>query len=208
MRLRITFTKTEAMRFTGNLDLHRTWERTFRRAGLPLAYSQGFHPQPRINLASALPLGFTSDSELVDIWLEKDLPLDEIQKALQGALPPGIGILQIEEVDPQAPALQTQIQSVEYIITLLDHSENSIDQRLQELMTAETLPRERRDKQYDLRPLILELERLPDDDQGHCCLRMRLLSQSGATGRPEEVLLALEIQVESARVHRTRLFFS
>src|SRR5512146_1378298 len=109
MRLRITFAKTEAMRYTGHLDLHRTWERTFRRAQLPLAYSQGFHPQPRINLASALPLGFTSDSEVADIWLEKDMPLDQIRELLQAALPPGISILQIEEVDSQAPALQTQI---------------------------------------------------------------------------------------------------
>ena len=50
------------MRFTGHLDLHRAWERTFRRAHLPLAYTQGFHPQPRIQLAGALPLGFTVSS--------------------------------------------------------------------------------------------------------------------------------------------------
>ncbi len=59
-RLRLTFAKTAAMRYTGHLDLHTTWERTLRRARLPLAYSQGFHPQPKIQLASALPLGFTS----------------------------------------------------------------------------------------------------------------------------------------------------
>lgn len=78
MRLRLTFAKTDAMRFTGNLDLHRTWERTIRRAGLPLAYSQGFHPQPRLNLASALPLGFTSQFEMVDVWLENEMPLEQI----------------------------------------------------------------------------------------------------------------------------------
>ena len=61
------------MRFTGHLDLHRAWERTFRRAGLPLAYSQGFNPHPRLNLASALPLGFTSEGEVIDVWLEQDL---------------------------------------------------------------------------------------------------------------------------------------
>ncbi len=208
MRLRITFAKNEAMRYTGHLDLHRTWERTFRRAQLPLAYSQGYHPQPRINLASALPLGFTSDSEVVDVWLEQELPLGQVRATLQEALPPGMNILHIEEVDPSAPALQTQIQSVEYIATLLDNTSETIDERLRELLAAQSLPRERHDKSYDLRPLILELERLPNDEQGHCCLRMRLLSQPGATGRPEEVLLALDIPAESARVHRTRLFFS
>ena len=66
IRLRIVFAKTEAMRYTSHLDLHRTWERTIRRANLPLAYSQGYNPHPRINLASALPLGFTSDCEVVE----------------------------------------------------------------------------------------------------------------------------------------------
>jgi radical SAM-linked protein len=100
MRLRITFRKTDAMRFTGHLDLHRTWERTFRRAGLPLAYSHGFHPQPRINLACALPLGFTSQSEVADVWIENNLPLADIKAALDRAAPPGIEILEIEELDP------------------------------------------------------------------------------------------------------------
>ena len=83
MRVRITFAKTDAMRFTGHLDLHRAWERTFRRAGLPLAYTQGFSPHPRINLASALPLGFTSERELVDIWLEQELPASAVTAALE-----------------------------------------------------------------------------------------------------------------------------
>ncbi|HLE27799.1 MAG TPA: TIGR03936 family radical SAM-associated protein, partial [Anaerolineales bacterium] len=69
-RLRLTFAKTAAMKFSGHLDLHKTWERTLRRARLPLAYSQGFNPQPRLQLASALPLGFTSECEVLDAWME------------------------------------------------------------------------------------------------------------------------------------------
>jgi hypothetical protein len=71
-RYRITFSKTEAMRFTGHLDLHRTWERTFRRAGLPLAYSEGFNPHPKINIGAALPLGCLSRGDLIDAWLERE----------------------------------------------------------------------------------------------------------------------------------------
>ncbi len=78
-RVRILFAKTDAMRFIGNLDLHKAWERSCRRAGLPLAYSQGYNPQPKLNLASALPLGFTSQAELIDIWLEQVLPLAAIE---------------------------------------------------------------------------------------------------------------------------------
>ena len=61
MRIRITFSKTAAMRYTGHLDLHRAWERTFRRAGLPLAYSQGFHPQP---LGQKIGMGFYGKNRL------------------------------------------------------------------------------------------------------------------------------------------------
>lgn len=206
MRLRITFAKTEEMRYTGHLDLHRTWERIFRRAGLPLAYSQGYHPQPRINLASALPLGFTSQAEIADIWLEESLPLEQIAQALTRALPPGLQIIDIQDVPTTLPSLQTQVVAAEYIVTLLDPIDQ-LDNRLQEILSAASLPRERRNKIYDLRPLILELERQPNDTQGRHCLCMKLAAEDSATGRPEEVLQALDIAPESARVHRTRLFF-
>src|SRR5512136_2650651 len=71
MRLRITFSKTGALRYTGHLDLQTVWERTIRRAGLPLAYTHGFHPGPKIQIASALPLGFIGRLEIVDIWLQE-----------------------------------------------------------------------------------------------------------------------------------------
>ena len=67
LRVRITYTKSGGLRYTGNLDMHKIWERTMRRARLPLAYSQGFHPQPRINQASPLPLGMVSQVEMVDV---------------------------------------------------------------------------------------------------------------------------------------------
>src|SRR4030042_5774010 len=120
MRIRINFSKLEAMRYTGHLDLFRSWERTFRRSGLPLAYSLGFHPQPRLNLACALPLGFTSECEILDAWLECTLPLSEIQPALEPVLPPGLTILEMDFVDDHAPALQTQVISAVYMITFLD----------------------------------------------------------------------------------------
>ena len=71
-RIRIQFTKEGALRYISHLDLHSLMERSTRRAGLPLAYSQGFHPQPKIQLAAALALGFASTAELVDIWLNDD----------------------------------------------------------------------------------------------------------------------------------------
>ena len=194
------------MRFTGHLDLHRTWERTFRRAKLPLAYSQGFHPQPRINLAAALPLGFTSQAEIADFWLETDLTLPFILSALIKTLPPGLLLDHIEEIDPKAPSLQTQVRSSEYIITLLEPIPE-LDERIAKFMNSSNLPRERRGKKYDLRPLVEELDRLPDDECNQVRLHMRLSTQPGKTGRPEEVLDVLAIPFTNTLIQRIKLIF-
>jgi radical SAM-linked protein len=109
MRLRITFAKTEAMRFTSHLDLHKTWERTFRRARLPLAYSQGFNPHPHINLASALPLGFTGDQEVIDVWLERRAAGRDRANAASGGAP-GIDIRRVAKSTPK-PTLKTIMEA-------------------------------------------------------------------------------------------------
>jgi radical SAM-linked protein len=206
IRLRITFAKTEAMRYTGHLDLYRAWERTLRRAGLPLAYSHGYNPRPRLQIASALPLGFTSQYEVIDVWFETGVGIPRVQEDLEKAVPPGINVLQVEEVDLHAPALQTQVISAEYTITFLDQVDD-LDSRLQMIRDAQTLPRERRGKPYDLRPLIEEIERMPDDGSRRQRIHMRLTAQEGATGRPEEVLLEMGLSPHRARVKRTRLIF-
>ena len=205
MRIRVSFAKTSAMRFTGHLDLFRTWERAIRRAGLPLAYSQGFNPHPKMALACALPLGFTSEAEMIDIWLETEGDLGEIRAALEKAAPPGIQIQALEEVDNRLPALQTVVDSAEYAITLLEACPR-LDERLAELLASEALPRQRRGKDYDLRPLILSVERLENDPQsGFARMKAVLAAREGATGRPEELLEALGIDPLAARVHRTKL---
>jgi len=207
MRLRIFFHKNEAMRFTGHLDLHKTWERIFRRAGLPLAYSQGFHPQPRLNLACALALGFTSQGEVLDAWLEASLLLENVQAELAKSAPPGITIDKIDEMDLKVPALQTQVYSSEYEITFLTPVPE-LDQKLDEILAAKSLPRQRRDRSYDLKPLIEDLQRLPDTEEGFGRILTRLAAREGATGRPEELIDALGLIPSQARVHRTRLFFA
>jgi radical SAM-linked protein len=204
MRIRIYFAKTEAMRFTSHLDLHRTWERTIRRSGLPLAYTLGFRPHPRINLGSALPLGFTSQDEVVDVWLETEIPIDEIESALRRAVPPGIDIDGVEGIDERAPALQSILGASEYQVTLLEPLRD-LDEQVRQILEAESLRRQRRGKDYDLRPLIYDLSRLPDDPEGNQRLFILLSSRENATGRPEEVILALGGDPATARVHRTRL---
>jgi radical SAM-linked protein len=207
MRIRIIFSKTDAMRYTGHLDLFRSWERTFRRSGLPLAYSQGFHPQPRLNLACALPLGFTSECEVLDAWLECSIPIQQIYPIINRVLPPGVEIHGIEPIDDQAPALQTQVVSATYVITFLDDVVD-LTERVQRLLGAEHLPRQRRNKPYDLRPLIEQITIISRDQQRHSRLSVQLSARESATGRPEELLDEMGVQFETTRIHRKRIAFS
>jgi radical SAM-linked protein len=207
MRARITFTKQGPLRYTGHLDLHRLWERAMRRADLPIAYSQGFHPQPKISLAAALPLGFSSRGEVLDVRLNEDIPLEEITQRLKDNLPRDVQIVGVEQVDERAPALQTQVVSASYNVELTEPVDKSdLTRRVAALMNSESLPRERRGKSYDLRPLI-EMLSVVTEANGKVWLKMTLAAREGATGRPEEVLSALGIESETARVERIRLIF-
>jgi radical SAM-linked protein len=207
MRIRITFSKAGAMQYVGHLDLHRSWERTFRRSSLPLEYSQGFHPQPHLNLACALPVGFTSQCELLDAWLDLQRTLPEIRAAIQATLPPGLEILHLEKIDLKAPALQTQVLSAVYEISFLDDIPDLCD-RLQRLISAEHLPRLRRNKPYDLRPLVEDARLISQDEMSKVVLRVQLAAREAATGRPEELLAEMGLRFQDTRVHRERLILA
>ncbi len=204
MRIRINFSKTEIIKFTSHLDLYRAWERTLRRAELPLAYSHGFKPHAHINLACALPLGFTSENDLVDIWLDKDIALDDIHQRLAQAVPPGVLINSIEEIPLQMPSLQKLLKASEYIVTLLQNIAE-LPEEIDKLLNMDAVWRERNQKKYDLRPLILELVLLSEDPSGRQQINMILQARESATGRPEEVLLSLGIDPTTTLVHRHRL---
>ncbi|HEX2995366.1 MAG TPA: TIGR03936 family radical SAM-associated protein [Anaerolineales bacterium] len=203
MRIRITFIKQGALRYTGHLDLHKLWERAARRAELPLAYSQGFHPQPKMNMAAALPLGFSSRCEMLDMKLEQDIPLNDLATRLNQTLPSGLQVVEVQQVDERAPALQTQVASAEYEVTLTEPIDRSaLERKIDSALAADSLFRERRGKTYDLRPLV-EMLSIPDNHK----IFMRLAAREGATGRPEEVLDVLGIAFEETRIERTRLIF-
>jgi radical SAM-linked protein len=208
MRIRIKFSKTGPLRYIGNLDLHTIWERAARRADLPLAYSHGFHPQPKIHLASPLPLGFSSRHEVVDLRLDEDVPLSDLAERLQAALPHGIGILSIDSVDPMAPPLPALLIATDYEITLPAASDpRALLPRIDTLMAQTSILRQRRGKAYDLRPLIEDLHLEMDNSGGPPQLHVRLSAREGATGRPDEVLETLGIPVEETKIERTNLLF-
>ena len=202
-RCRLHFDKTPAMRFTGHLDLYRALERTIRRAALPLAYSQGFTPHPKLQLAAALPLGFTSRAELADMWLEQAVDPAHVLARLQDAAPPGLAFRDAAAVASREPALQKQVAEAAYDVDLEDPAPLDLEARIRILLATPELRRQRRGKEYDLRPLLTSL-----DLAGPGRLRMQLSAREGATGRPEEVLGALGLDPLAARVERTALIFA
>jgi len=211
MGIRITFAKQGPLRYTGHLDLHKLWERAARRAELPLAYSQGFHPQPKMNIAAALPLGFSSLCEVMDLKLEHEIQLEGLREKLQQTLPAGIQVLNVESADERARALQTQVISAEYQVALtgsIDVSE--LKRKIDSVMESQSIIRERRGKMYDLRPLIEELSLTLEPSlagREELSIHMCLAAREGATGRPEEVLDTLGIAFEETRIERTNLIF-
>jgi radical SAM-linked protein len=202
MRIRAVFAKTEPMRFTSHLDLYRAWERLLRRAGVDLVFSQGFNPRPKLQLAAPLPLGITSRCEIIDFWLS-DSPesLQQLTAKLVSAQPPGIEIKTIQSVEPSAPPLQKRVSAAEYRIALLDRV-SQLDQKIDRLLGSAEILREKRGKPYNLRPLIKQLSMDATTPGG---ILMQLDAREGSTGRPEEVLRALDIPPENSHIERTNL---
>ena len=154
-------------------------------------------------MAAALPLGFSSRCEVMDMKLERDIPLDDLPTRLNATLPSGLQVVYVEQVEERAPALQTQVASAEYEAALTEPVDTSdLERTIDSVNELRSIPRERRGKMYDLRPLIEELHLLPDGK-----IFMRLAAREGATGRPEEVLDVLGIAFEGTRIERTRLIF-
>ncbi|RLC90008.1 MAG: hypothetical protein DRI77_15155 [Chloroflexi bacterium] len=205
MRLRVTFSKGGVLAYTSHLDLVRVWERTLRRARLPLAYSGGFNPRPKLQLAAALPLGHTGGAELLDIWLDESLPVENFARALAPVLPDGLLVSQVRQVILKEPSLPAQIVAAEYHVTV-EWSEPAevVQVRIEQVMAAPELAHERRGRQYDLRPLIerLWLERA---GEGEVVLGMQLAARAGATARAEAVLEVLGMGEAFAHYHRQRL---
>jgi radical SAM-linked protein len=204
-RYRIHFHKTNQLRYIGHLDLHRTIERTLRRAKLPLAFSQGFNPRIKLNLSPALPLGCSSVAELADIWLIEERETQEIHDLLLSVAPPGLKINSIETVDSALPSIQSAVVAIEYEAIPLDENLPFISlEDLTNILKQDEIIRSRRGKTYDLRPLIIELNLAESQPP---CLSMSLSAGEGKTGRPEEVLLALGVDPKMTHITRTRLTF-
>jgi len=207
-RIRVQFNRGEEIKFISHLDIMRLWERALRRAGVPIVYSQGFSPHPQMSLAVPLSVGMTSDAELMDVVCSRPVTPQWFEGAVNQQLPAGIRVLRAQQVSPVLPSLQSQVRFAEYNVTInTDASREAIEASINHLMSLTTLPwqhqRDTGTKNYDLRPLIIELK-LAEWRPGSSIIAMRLRSDQTGSGRPEQVIAALGFDTPAA-VHRTGL---
>ncbi len=207
-RLRVRFRRGAEVRFISHLDIIRLWQRALGRAGVDLAYSEGFNPHPRISLAVPLALGITSEAELMDVFLAGYISPHSFTSLVSQQLPAGIEILQVYQIATTMSSLQSQVRYAEYRVEVAakDGSE-AVEAALAALLSREHLPwqhqRDTGPKSYDLRALIDELW-LAGCQGGGCTIGMRLRCDSSGSGRPEQVTKALGFG-QPLSIHRSRL---
>jgi radical SAM-linked protein len=209
-KVRIRFTKGSDLRLLSHHDLMRTFERMLRRAELPFCRSQGFNPRPRLVFALSLPLGVIGAAEVVELELERELPVPVIEERLRRQAPPGLEIVSVQRIDPQASA---QVQGLSYAVEVPAERVEELRSRVAAVLTAaecwweRTRPPKRR---IDLRPWIraLHLHEATTLLPRPATLAMDLRLTPTGTARPEEILglLGLADLLEAGTVcTRTRL---
>jgi radical SAM-linked protein len=215
-RVRITYEKGETIKFISHQDEFRLWERTLRRADLPLLYSQGFTPQPQLQFASPLGVGITGVNEFVDVILSPPAPLAEIAQRIGEKLPPGVTMHGIAEVALKAEGLQGLLIGADYTILLYTEpgelAPDLVAKRVAGFLVRTEVWRERERKGekyiYNLRPLVFELqyEGYDSTTEEHRIF-LRVQQRAGATGRPDEVVSALGLDDYARTLRRDRLYF-
>ncbi len=192
-RLRIRFAKTDAMALLSHLDLMRMLERALRRSGLPISFTGGFHPLPRIQIALALPLGAEAHSEWMDLEFSEILPEAHLIERLQPLLPAGINLLECREVPVSGPSLSQRITAAVWSFDLFLAGQNSRDvapvdwlAAVGAVVASESLiwhdtDKKGRPRQRDCRPSLQVLECLGLQEEGR--IRLRLKAEVDAMGR-------------------------
>lgn len=208
------FSKTGKVRWTSHRDVARMWERAFRRVSLPVAYTEGFSPRPKVAFGLALPTGYESQAEYLDIDLAADaatsVSIAGLPEVLSPALPVGIDVLAAAEVDRSGDSLQHQVTSCAWDIIVGGVSADELSALVAATLAAEsiTITRQRKGKPVtdDVRPAIegLDVAGPVTDDAGAAAVRLRaeLATQTRAL-RPSELLAAMSPVLGERRVVRT-----
>lgn len=188
MRLFIRYAREERVKYISHLDLMRTFQRALRRARIPVAYSEGFNPHPRLAFASALAVGVTSSDEYMDIILEEPVAPEEFAARMNSVMPMGLPILDAVQVDEKVPSLMSMIERASYQVEL-SGTVPGLKQMVEDFLSRPAVEIEKQGKKglqlVDIKPGIYML-RL-DDENGSL---LHMLLQTGSKGniKPETVV--------------------
>ncbi|MBK8559057.1 TIGR03936 family radical SAM-associated protein [Candidatus Amarobacter glycogenicus] len=191
-RIRVWFRKSERLRYISHLDVLRAWERALRRAELPLAYSQGFTPHPKLAFGSPLPMGFSSEGEVMDVTLDDRIEVPEFVRRLGEQTTEDLAVVRAEEIAPTAPAPQASMLWADYRLSLPVPPEEAAA-RVKQFTALESLAwreeRGERVREYDLRAACSWLR--TKAKEGGTEFEMRLRADQDLTARPEALVTAL-----------------
>jgi radical SAM-linked protein len=204
IRYRMRFTKREALRYISHHDLMRVFELALRRSSLPVSYTQGFNPRPRVSFALALPLGVESLDEIVDIDFEQTGTAPDKQQVLQALaeqMPPGLTLLDAEVAEGRP-----RVVAVEYVCIVPPEilRPEQLQVRLEEFLASESVPysRSRGDRKaprkFDARAFALDA-RLDGKE-----LSMRLKAGQDGGMKPSDLLALLGLDADRILVTKTR----
>jgi radical SAM-linked protein len=216
-RVRIRFAKLGKIRWTSHRDVARMWERAFRRVQLPVAYSAGFAPRPKVSFGLALPTGYESVAEYLDVELVADADLDvrPLPRRLSTALPVGVDATAAELIAPGTPSLQEDVTSCtwRWVAAPEEHhhppGEEELAARAAALLAASSIviTRTRKGEELtdDIRAGLLTLQLLGPvgPDPSHGTWVEAELACRPRTLRPSEVMVALDPNCEERDVRRT-----
>ena len=208
-RLRVTYGLEGPLRYASHLDMLGLWERLLRRARVPVAYTQGFNPHPRLQFGSALPVGYSSEGELLDVFLAERMAPLAFARAVRRQTPVGLDLSQVLEVPLKAAALQSVMRAARYRVRVwAQETQSEVEAAMSHLLGQASIVRQRirkgRMADYDLRPLIHGLHYASVCGDCHE-LYMDLACGMGGSGRPEEIIDQMGLTVSHLSIHRCRL---
>lgn len=193
-KLRIRYAKRGRLRFTSHRDFARAFERAVRRAGIPIGFSSGFTPHPKISYANASPTGAASEAEYLEIGMTRPCEADEVRQLLDSALPPGLDIVDVVVARPGA--LADRLEGSQWQITLpgVDpaHAASAVDGFLaaQEVLIERMMKRGLRT--LDCRAAVLRLSaRSSETPTGPCAILDVVVRHDTPSIRPDDVLAGL-----------------
>lgn len=205
MRIIASFYKHDEVRFVSHLDMQRLFQRAFRRAGLPLSYSKGFNPHPLLSFATALSVGYTSECEYFDVFLDEKIDADEFHSRVNAVLPEGVAVTKAVDAGEMKTSLTTLMRSADYFARLdfdREVTSDELENALASLLTGEIIVEKKTKggmKDVDIRPLLISVN-LIDCSEGSAILYIKgKLTAEG--GLPLELLFgAISEKVSASAV--------